>query len=61
LRVLDAGDPVKGATITIAGRSARTGADGRVQITGLRPGRYTAHATAPRYVTASARVTERKR
>jgi hypothetical protein len=60
-RVLDAGDPVKGATVTVAGRSARTGADGRVQIAGLRAGRYVARATAPRHVAASAPVTDRRR
>ena len=49
-RVLDAGDPVKDATVTVAGRSATTGADGRGMITVARPGRYVARATAPRYV-----------
>jgi hypothetical protein len=58
-RVLDAGEAVKGASVTVAGRSGVTRADGRVQITGAHPGRYTAHATAPRYVAASAPVTVR--
>jgi hypothetical protein len=59
-RVLDAGDPVKQARVTVAGRSATTGSDGQVSIAVGRPGRYTAHATAARYVGASARVTVRR-
>jgi hypothetical protein len=55
-RVLDAGDPVRHATVTVAGHSASTGSDGRVRITVDHPGRYTAHVTAPQYVGASARV-----
>jgi hypothetical protein len=47
-RVLAAGDPVKDATVTVAGRSATTDADGRGTITGATPGRYIARATAPR-------------
>jgi hypothetical protein len=52
-RVLDAG--------TVAGHSDTTGADGRVTITVDKPGRYIAHATAPKYVGAQARVTVRRR
>ena len=59
-RVLDAGDPVRHATVTVAGRSGVTGADGRVTITVTRPGRYTAHATAPKFVSASTRVSVRR-
>jgi hypothetical protein len=55
-RVLDAGDPVKGATVTVAGHSASTGSAGRVTLTVAHPGRYTARATAPHYVGATARV-----
>jgi hypothetical protein len=60
-RVLDAGDPIKHATVTAAGRSGVTGSDGRVTLTIDHPGRYTAHVTAPKYVGASARVTVRRR
>jgi hypothetical protein len=55
-RVLDAGDPVEHATVTVAGRSGKTGHDGRVTLTVDHPGHYTARATAPQYVGASARV-----
>ena len=55
-RVLDAGDPVKHATVTMAGRSGKTGADGRVTLTADHPGRYTARATAPKYVGSSTPV-----
>ena len=55
-RVLDAGDPVEHAKVTVAGQNASTGADGRVTLTAVHPGRYTARATAPQYVSASARV-----
>jgi hypothetical protein len=60
-RVLDAGDPVKYATVTVGGHSASTGSDGRVTLTVDHPGRYTARATAPRYVGASARVVVSRR
>lgn len=60
-RVLDAGDPVKDATVTLAGQSDTTGADGRVTITVDRPGRYIARATAPKYVDTQTRVTVRRR
>jgi hypothetical protein len=60
-RVLDAGDPVKDATVTVAGESDTTGADGRVTITVDKPGRYLARATAPKYVGAQARVSVRRR
>jgi len=58
-RVLDAGEPVKGATVVLGGRSGVTGADGHVQIQVANPGRYTARATAPGYVGASAGVSVR--
>jgi hypothetical protein len=60
-RVLDAGDPVQHATVTVAGQSATTGPDGRVTLTVDHAGRYTAHATAPKYVGAAARVTVSQR
>ncbi len=56
-RVLDAGDPVSNAMVTVAGHSARTGPSGRATLTVKHPGRYTARVTAPNYVGASARVT----
>jgi hypothetical protein len=58
-RVLDAGDPVAGAKVTVAGHSATTAANGRVSISVARAGRYTAHATKAKYVGADARVTVR--
>jgi hypothetical protein len=60
-RVLDAGDPVNHATVTVAGRTGITGADGRVTIGVDRPGRYLARASAPKYVGADAQVTVRRR
>ena len=59
--VLDAGDPVKDATVTVAGQSDMTGADGRATITVDKPGRYIARATAPKYVGAQAPLTVRRR
>ena len=48
-RVLDAGDPIRGATVSALGRSARTAANGRVTMT-LRPGRgFTARVTRVGY------------
>jgi hypothetical protein len=55
ISVRDAGDPVAGATVTIAGRHLRTGANGSVAVT-LHHGRYAATVSAPGYVTASAAV-----
>jgi hypothetical protein len=60
-RVLDAGDPVKQATVTVAGQRSKTGPDGRVTLTVDHPGRYTARVTASHYVGASARVTVSRR
>lgn len=59
-RVLDAGDPVAGAKVTVAGHSATTASNGRVSISVPRPGRYTAEATKAKYVGADARVTVRR-
>jgi hypothetical protein len=56
-QVLDAGDPVRNATVMVAGRSGVTGTDGRVTITVTRPARCSVHASAPKYVSASAPVT----
>jgi hypothetical protein len=48
-RVLDAGDPIRGATVSALGRSARTAANGRVTMT-LRPRRgFTARVTRVGY------------
>jgi hypothetical protein len=58
-RVLDAGDPVSGATVTVAGDSAKTGSDGRASVKVARAGRYTARATKAKYVGAEGRVTVR--
>jgi hypothetical protein len=60
-RVLDAGDPVKHATVTVASQTGKTGPDGRVTLTVDHPGRYTARVTASHYVGASARVTVSRR
>ncbi len=44
----DAGDPVAGATIKVGGKQLRTATNGRVSLT-LRPGSYSASATAAGY------------
>ena len=54
----DAGDPVAGATIKVGGKQLRTATNGRVSLT-LRPGSYSASATAPGYSPASAPVSVR--
>ena len=54
----DAGDPVAGATITVGGKHAQTDAHGLATLT-LRPGSYSATATAAGYAPASTRVTVR--
>lgn len=59
-QVLDAGDPVAGAHVTVAGHTATTGSDGRASITVSSPGRYSARATAPEYVGATAHVSVRR-
>jgi len=56
--VRDAGDPVAGAAIVIGGRRVRANANGQAAVS-LRPGSYTAHASAPGYAAATARVTVR--
>jgi hypothetical protein len=56
--VTDAGDPVAGATVSVAGRRLVTGANGRVSVD-LRPGRFTARASKTGYVGASARLRSR--
>jgi hypothetical protein len=59
-RVTDAGDPVLGASVTIAGRTLRTGASGRAAVDLPLPrGRWTARASKPGYVGAQARVRSR--
>lgn len=54
-RVWDAGDPVKGATVAVGGRTLVTSAAGSASAD-LRPGRYTAKASRAGYVGASLRV-----
>jgi hypothetical protein len=51
--VRDAGDPVAGAAVSVGGRHLKTGASGAVTLT-LRPGSYSASASAPGYATATA-------
>jgi hypothetical protein len=57
-RVLDAGDPVAGASVRVGGRTLTTNGTGRVG-TDLKPGRYTAVASKSGYVGAAARVRAR--
>ncbi|HWQ00486.1 MAG TPA: hypothetical protein VN449_00080 [Gaiellaceae bacterium] len=58
LSVRDAGDPMADVSITVAGKHLKTDARGRVTLT-LRPGSYTATATAAGYASGSARITVR--
>lgn len=53
-RVLDAGDPVRGATVKVARRALSTDSRGYAK-TRLPPGLYTATASKPGYVDASVR------
>jgi hypothetical protein len=58
-RVMDAGTPVVGATIRLAGKVARTGPQGVAHIylgTAIRPGAYPAVATAAGYAPARKRI-----
>lgn len=52
----DAGDPLAGAAITVAGRHLKTDAKGQATLT-LRTGTYPARASAAGYAAATARVT----
>jgi hypothetical protein len=54
-RVLDAGDPVRGATVKVARRTLTTDSRGYAK-TGLPSGSYTAIASKPGYVDASVRL-----
>ena len=54
----DAGDPVVGATIKVAGKVLHTDASGRASVA-LRHGSYSATATAPTYAAASVRFAVR--
>lgn len=56
--VLDAGDPVSGATVRVGGRSLTTNGQGVANVD-LPKGRYTATASKPRYVSAKAGMTAR--
>jgi hypothetical protein len=56
-KVTDAGDPVAGAFVRVAGRVAKTGARGNASIIfakGAKPGKYGVTATAPDYFSAGA-------
>jgi hypothetical protein len=53
ISVRDAGDPVSGARVSVAGKHLRTNAAGSVSLA-LRHGAYSASASAPGYSTASA-------
>jgi hypothetical protein len=55
-RVLDAGDPVKGATVKAGGDSGTTAATGKVTLTVHAGKKLTAHATAPGYTAAARRL-----
>ena len=57
-RVLDAGDPIAGAKVKVAGRSLTTNANGRATAD-LKPGRYTATASKRGYVNATTQVRAR--
>jgi Carboxypeptidase regulatory-like domain len=57
-RVLDADDPVKGATVRVAGRTVTTAGSGYAKLT-LPPGAYTAVASKAGYANASVRFTVR--
>jgi hypothetical protein len=50
----DAGDPVAGATIKVAGKVLQTNASGQASVA-LRRGSYSATATAPTYASTSVR------
>jgi CSLREA domain-containing protein len=54
-RVLDNGQPIRGASVRVAGRTLTTNARGYARIR-LRRGRYKATVSKPRYVNASVRV-----
>jgi Carboxypeptidase regulatory-like domain len=56
--VRDAGDPVAGATITVGGKRSKTDSKGQASVA-LRPGSYSAGATAPGYAPASAKLSVR--
>lgn len=59
-RVLDAGDPVKGAKVRAGGDSAKTNAKGRVTLTVHAGKRATARATAPGYTGAVRKLKVRR-
>ncbi len=56
--VRDAGDPVAGVAVTVGSKHLRTAANGQATLT-LRPGSYSATASAPSYATASTRFSVR--
>ena len=56
--VRDAGDPIAGVVVAVGGKHLTTDAHGLVSLT-LRPGSYSATATAAGYAPASARFTVR--
>jgi hypothetical protein len=55
-RVLDAGDPVAGATVKAGGKTLKTAANGRAQLGNAPAGRVQAAASKPGYAAASAAV-----
>jgi hypothetical protein len=57
-KVTDAGDPLKGATVAAAGKSATTNAKGRavLKLHGSHPGKVTVKVTHPGYRTVKKRV-----
>lgn len=57
--VRDAGDPLEGAKVKVGGKSAQTGADGKVTIA-LKAGRYSAKATKKGYASARARARSKR-
>ncbi len=57
--VLDAGDPVKGATVSAAGKSGKTNAKGRVELTLKSRRAVKAKATKKGYVKAERRLRAR--
>lgn len=57
--VTDAGDPVSGAKVKVAGKTLTTGKNGKVTVTfakGAKPGTYPVVATAPSYFNGTATI-----
>jgi hypothetical protein len=60
--VTDAGDPVKGAVVKVAGKSGKTDSAGNYLHLpkGLKPAKYQIKASAPDYVAASGKLIVKK-